>query len=559
MLLVLDREQDFFLRNDEGYLPRTRDDLAKLHERRRREAEKARDADDLAKAMSKGKLPERLTGHQEALIEALRGYAVHGEDLPRRQMARDLVERASPGTGDLQRACFELLVRCGVFGPDEPLDLHRAGIRPGFPDEALEEADGIAVAFTPQRRDREDLTGLEAVTIDDEGTMDRDDAVSLEVLESGYRLWVHIADGGALAPAGGAMDREADRRMVSLYLPECSIPMLPDSFTRGVGSLDPGEERLAISLSAELTRDGEVRSWRAARSIIRSAAALSYDEVVESLHSGGRWQEMLEGLHRVAAALARRRSEQGAVNIDQREMTVRVGASGEIVVKVRDRSAPGYEVVSELMILCNALLARFCSAEGLPAVYRSQRRPDLWDAPVLPGLDERAAQALARYNVGRRMEAAQVTTKALPHEGLGVDAYLQATSPLRRYLDLVIQRQIGRFLAEGKPLYTPKEVDSVAQRAQAQLKEMSQVETARRRYWFLKYLSSSRMPPDGPDTFEAVALHNDGRRNALLELLEFPFRARAALPKSVTAGQVVRLRLRGVDLWRKAGHFVHAP
>ena len=206
--------------------------------------------------MSAGRLPEAPSPHQESLIEALAGYAVHGEELPRRRVARELVEASSPAIRNLQRACFEMLVRAGVFEQDEPLELRRAGIRADFPPEAPEEARTAAAAFAPRGAGREDLTHLDAVTIDDEETTDRDDALSLEALESGCRLGVHIADAGALAPRAGPVDREADRRMASLYLPERTIPMLPDALTRGAGSLDPGEERMAISLLAELTYEG---------------------------------------------------------------------------------------------------------------------------------------------------------------------------------------------------------------------------------------------------------------------------------------------------------------
>ena len=559
LLLCLERASDLFLSGTGKYRPRTREELANLLERRRREAENAREAQALVEAMSAGRLPEAMSVHQDSLLDALVGYAVHGEELPRRRVARELVEASSPAIRDLQRACFEMLVSTGVFDADESLELRRAGIRSDFPSEALEEGRAVAAVFAPSGSDREDLTHLDAVTIDDEETADRDDALSLEVFESGYRLGVHIADAGALVPRGGPMDLEADRRMASLYLPERTIPMLPDTLTRGAGSLDPGEERTAVSLLADVTQEGDVTRWSVVPSTIRSAAALSYDEVDGLLQTGGPRRPTMEGLHRLAGALRRKREARGAVNLDQPEMNVKVRATGEIEVSVRDRSAPANQIVAELMILCNSLLARFCSENGLPAVYRSQRRPDLSDVPDLSGADERAAPVMNRYNIARRMQAARVSTDPMAHEGLGVSAYLQATSPLRRYPDLVVQRQVGGFLASGKPVYEPGEVESVAHRAEVQIRELSRIEEGRRRHWFLKYLRGARLSPGGSDVFEAVVLDNGGRRNALLELLEFPFRVRAELPRSTAAGEVVTLRLQGVDLWRRVGLFVHAP
>ena len=201
LLLCLERATDLFVSGTGKYRPRTREDLASLLARRRREAENARDARELVEAMSAGRLPDPASPHQESLIEVLVGYAVHGEELPRRQAARELVQASSPTTRDLQRACFEMLVGAGVFDADEPLELRRAGIRPDFPPKALEEARTTAATASPRGPGREDLTYLDTFTIDDEETADRDDALSLETLESGYRLGVHIARcGGARAP-----------------------------------------------------------------------------------------------------------------------------------------------------------------------------------------------------------------------------------------------------------------------------------------------------------------------------------------------------------------------
>ena len=177
----------------------------------------------------------------------------------------------------------------------------------------------------------------------------------------------------------------------------------------------------------------------------------------------------------------------------------------------------------------------------------------------MSGFDERAAPVMRRNSIVRRMQAARVSTEPMAHDGLGVSAYLQATSPLRRYPDLVVQRQVGGFLASGKPVYALGEVESVAQRADVQTRELSRIEEGRRRYWFLKYLEGERIASAGSDRFEAVVLDTGGRRTALLELLEFPFRPRAELPKTVDAGEIVTLRLQGVDLWRRVGLFVHAP
>ena len=160
----------------------------------------------------------------------------------------------------------------------------------------------------------------------------------------------------------------------------------------------------------------------------------------------------------------------------------------------------------------------------------------------------------------RRLRRAEVSTVPRAHSGLGLPVYVHATSPLRRYPDLILQRQIGHFLSTGEPLYSTEEVASVAQRAEVQLPELSRIEEQRRRYWFLRFLKQrleGDRDADEETLFDAVVLDNPARRPALLELADYPFRFRAELPASFVLGGTVTLKLHGVDLWRRTGQFVH--
>ena len=554
--LHLDRHTDYFVRTADGYAARTAEAVDEIRTRRRREAEYASDADALMEALRQGRLPDPPTKSQEAQLRHLREYAVHGDDYARGHAARDLLERAVIGSGDVQRRCFELLAAAGVLSPDEPLELARADIPLAHPADSLAEAD--AVAREPARpAEAADLTGLGVFTVDNAGTEERDDALSFDAGGGPtFRVGVHIAYAGLLVPRGGAMDREADRRMATLYLPERRIDMLPPAFSLGVGSLDPDEDRYALSLSVELSETGEPVSWELKPSVVRSTAALSYEDADQVLgdeaHSA---HSALAGLERAARALRARREEAGAVTLDQPEMSISVDERGRVQVTVTRRDSTARQLVAEMAILYNVLAAELCRAEGIPAVYRVQTAPDLSDIADYP-------EPLRRYQAARRLFPADLDSEPGPHGGLGVPVYLQATSPLRRYPDLIMQRQIAHYLATGKHLYTPEEIASVMQRAEVQLRELSRIEGARRRYWFLKYLQGSVLDaPDSSDVsreFEAVVLENEPHRRALLELAEYPFRMRAELPRQAEPGDRVALELRDVDLWRRLAHFVHA-
>jgi len=568
LVIQLDRSPDYFVYGKEGYTPRTRTAVEEIQTRRRREAENAEAAASLMQGLAEGRMPADISRHQAALLDNLRGYVVHGDDYPRAAAARGLLEPLADGARDLQRRSFELLVGAGVFSADEPLEVHRAGVRTRYPGDALDEAAGIDLEGLVGATGRRDLTALPTVTVDEAESEDRDDALSLVVDAGGdtpnssFHIGIHITDAGVLVPGGGAMDREADRRMATLYLPEGKIGMLPSELVSRTGSLEAGEARIGVSLLARVSASGEVLDWEVAPSIVRSQAALTYEEADRVLEDeADPWHLMLTSLCGVSDTLRRRRETAGAVIVPRSEMVIRIRSQGRVEVVVR-RSTPARELVAELMILCNSLLAEFCREAGVDAAYRSQVAPDLSDILA----DVRSGSGipdtpLVRHLVMKRLLPAELDIVPAPHGGLGVRAYIQATSPLRRFPDLVMQRQISHYLESGKALYSSEAVASVAQRAEVQLRELARLEEQRKRYWFLKYLEQSYLPETGPSReeglFSACVLENDSRRLALMELSRYPFRVRAELPRSCVPGDTVTLRLHGVDLWRRTAHFVH--
>ena len=562
MILHLDQGSDYFVQRDGHHLPRTQEDLEALRARRRREAENAEAAKTLMSALEAHTLPEPMSRLHESLMGHIRGFAVHGDEYTRSYAAHSLLRDASDGTRDLQRRAFDLLVGAGVFSVDESLELHRSEIEDEFPTAALDEAESIRDGANTDERERLDLTDLEIFTIDDADTRDRDDALSVERVDGGYRVGIHIADAGAIVPVDGEMNAEADRRMATLYIPERSIPMLPPAFVHNFGSLDPDQVRRAVSLLVSMDESGQVQDYVIKPSMIRSRAAISYVEADAAIaDESHRWHAALLPMSDLAQALLARREQAGAINVNREEMVIKVTSPTDIDVRVVARSTPARDLVSEMMVLCNSLMADFCKVREIPASYRSQSAPDVSDLDLF---DEegvlRPLTRLQRYRLMRRFAPAIISVTPTPHVGLGVDTYIQATSPLRRYPDLVMQRQISHYLTNGEPVYSADDISSVAKRAEVQMRELSRIEEARRRYWFLKFLMLTRLgAPEEADLFAAYVLENEPRRLASLDLDEYPFRVRAELPNTIEPGMTVTLKLTGVDLWRRQAYFLHVP
>ncbi len=575
LLLCLDRDSLYFEDGKAGYTPRAPSAVEETLSRRRRQAQQAAEADDLLACLERGELPPTLTAHQQMLVSSIREFAAHGDDYTRSALVKSLLDKMERKSGNLQRLAFDSLVSCGALASDEPIELLRDDIAEAFSDDALSAAESVSETELLDDPDRIDMTHLRPFTIDDADTQDRDDALSLELLDdtgatvdadtaAKYRLGVHITDAGALIPQGGVLDETADLRMASLYIPDRKIPMLPSAVSHNKGSLEAGMRRAALSLIADIEADGSVLRFEVKPSVIVSDRALSYDEantaITDATHD---YHATLSALHTLTEALKRQRELAGAVNIDRAEMLIKIVSPDDVQVRVVQRDSAARQMVAECMVLCNTLLASFCRDHDVPASYRSQQAPDLSElgADLPPGV-EIGDGALKQYLMLRRFAPAQSGNTAAPHGGLGVPAYIQATSPLRRYPDMVMQRQIAHYIRHGEPLYSVDDITSVAGRADVQLRAMGKLEDERRRYWLLKYfkLQMERAPDDdAAATFKATVLDNQPRRSALLELADYPFRVRARLPDNILPGATVTLRLHSVDLWEKRANFIHAP
>jgi len=296
-------------------------------------------------------------------------------------------------------------------------------------------------------------------------------------------------------------------------------------------------------------------------SVIMCHASLSYQDAENAIsNSDAPWHLMIDGLFRLSQRLHKKRKSAGGLTFNRPEMTIKVTKDGDINVGVSVDSSKARDMVAEFMILYNSVVAEFCKNNGLPAIYRTQRSnetncPEINDNEIA----NTSTDPLLRYLMMRRLPPAELNSSPSPHVGLGVSTYIQLTSPLRRYTDLVMQRQISYFLEKGKTLYSTEDMIQVMDRARIQLKDLTRIEEERKRYWFLKYLNKSFLcsPNVGSDLTKAVVLENQTGRSAILELQDYPFRIRAMLPIICTPGEIVDLRLMKVDLWRKVAHFVY--
>jgi exoribonuclease II len=513
----------FVRKGSSGWEPRSRAAVDEIEVQRERTA--ARDAGRrsavlaLKRAFAGGDWEPTGSPEERRYLAALEETAV--QDLDAADGARALAIQALEGAGIAcdrpAEGAFRLLRRVGRFASDdENLAIHRYGLRTAFSDEVVAAANEAA-RRSPSCDGRTDLTGLPVFTVDGPRTREIDDGLSISSLGGGgWRIGIHIADPSAFVAPGDPVDAEALARAVTHYFPDRRLPMLPEAISEGAASLVEGQDRPALSFLVDLDASGDVAAFEVHRSTVRSRARLTYDDADRAIATGsGPFAGQIRDLSRAAALREERRVASGAIRIATPEVDALVAADGRVALERTDPSSPGHRVVSEAMVLAGAVGARFCVERSLPAIYRRQPAPE---GPLPPpqgdGVDFVAARALRKA-----MRKGEISLQPGRHFALGLSAYAQVTSPLRRYQDLAVHRQIVAALLGRPPAYDVESLQRVAATTEASENHGRRAERAADRYWLLRYLEQRRDEPA-----EAIVVETVPRPVVLLieTLLEEP-------------------------------------
>ena len=290
-----------------------------------------------------------------------------------------------------------------------------------------------------------------------------------------------------------------------------------------------------------------MQSWELCRSLVRSACRLSYEEADAAVADPtAAYGEHLKTLSAVAEPLKEARLAAGALEMDRPEVKVRVDEAKSISVSVTPVPTPARRLVAEFMVLTNNCIGTYLRDRDIPAIYRSQDPVDMEDVP------DTSVDAVRQYHILRRIRPARLSTMSGLHALIGVEPYVQATSPLRRYTDLVNQRQLASTLDGDAPAYSMEAVKAILFRADATLRDLGRAENERQRYWILKFLARKL-----GDAFSAVVLDIRDRQ-CVVELETYLIRSNVYLRPGTTPGETVQLVLQEVDTWRQQAHFRQA-
>ena len=357
------------------------------------------------------------------------------------------------------------------------------GLKDEFDAMTQQEAEAVPPSVSRDMLEgRTDLRGINTFTIDGADAKDFDDAISLERLKGRgkkglLRVGVHIADVSYYVAEGTNLDKEALERATSVYLPGQVLPMLPESLSNGICSLVEGTVRLTLSAMIDITREGDVKSVKFKETVIQSDARLTYDQVqafadgTDRLPKGKRKLERdVKVLLDLTQNVRKKRIDNGALDFNFTEAKVDVNDEGELELTPVSSNA-ARQLIEELMLLANRLVAKELSNKDIPALFRVHEEPsqdklenleralgrlgytiDLSEAKpqdlqaVLKTVAGKPEAQLVNTLLLRSLKQARYSAENKGHFGLAFDNYLHFTSPIRRYPDLVVHRVLRAML-----------------------------------------------------------------------------------------------------------------
>ncbi|HXW60830.1 MAG TPA: VacB/RNase II family 3'-5' exoribonuclease, partial [Myxococcota bacterium] len=317
---------------------------------------------------------------------------------------------------------------------------------------------------------------------------DFDDAVYAEAKGKNIAVTVAIADVSHYVKIGSALDEEALERGTSIYYPGHCIPMLPEQLSNGLCSLKPKVPRLALAVTFEVGSKGGISHAQIREAVIESKARLTYNQV-QDFYDGKEQLSIPKAvgtsllfLQKAALLLRRHRERRGAIDFDITESVVALNDAGEPLAVHPQLRLESHRIIEDLMVATNEIVASFFENKKIPSVYRVHEPPNeeklenffktaqafgaikaSSKAKALSFTEPRALQAVMnQYQKSqfketlntlmlRAMMQARYSEKNLMHFGLASPAYLHFTSPIRRYADLIVHRQLRSVLFEKKP------------------------------------------------------------------------------------------------------------
>ncbi len=493
--------------------------------------------------------------------------------------------------GDSPSDCFQMLIDLGVVKPETNPCILRYDEPLLFSPEVLGEVGRLQARpeHDDDERTRVDLTQQAVLTIDAATATEIDDAVGLHVDARG-RTWlhVHVADVVRLVRPKSPVDAFASRRAVSVFLPETHFPMLPQALSAASLSIVPGRATHTLTFAARLDDRGAVVERDVFPSRVQNVCKVSYN-TADAVLAGSRPPGVQLSLqHEVALreisvlAIRRRamREARGAVTTQVPEPEMRIRGKKVFVSREDRNQSPSRQLIEECMILGGQVAAEFARDNNVPIPYRvqSKREASRGAAAPLRRLAERSPepQLLMALLEIEQHGAAFMDVAPGPHYSMGMEAYTQVTSPIRRYTDLMVAHQLKAHLRSHPLPFSSWDILNFRSQHETTVRRVEQLQNNSTRYWLLRHMSSDEFKAKNADGLAALVLSRPGASAMAMAggnahqvvkstvssyeqgdmisvfLMDLCFRGTFKLPawRSVSVGDVVKLRVTKIDCMR---------
>eukprot|EP01112_Ceratiomyxa_fruticulosa_P015603 TRINITY_DN4603_c0_g2_i1.p1 TRINITY_DN4603_c0_g2~~TRINITY_DN4603_c0_g2_i1.p1 ORF type:complete len:972 (-),score=196.79 TRINITY_DN4603_c0_g2_i1:127-3042(-) len=453
----------------------------------------------------------------------------------------------------------EALVKIGAIDPHQNIFRMKAEfdaeIKFDFPKKLDKATNSLLEKFsiqdTSKFEGREDMRDHTIFTIDSIDTVEIDDGVS--ITDDGW-FHVHIADPTKWFKPHSDLDIVARHRATSIYLPEAKISMLPLHVSKDVFSILPDRVSYALTFSMKLAKDGHIEEWKIAPSVVQNIRKLDYidvDCVLDNQYNPylkltDKEKDMLRRLYECAVKHNEWRKLQGAFSVNLPEVKIEIYENGkQVKIDTVDQNTKSRMLVSEMMLMCGQCASFFGIQNDIPLPYRFQTAPELSDQ-VQDYLKTLPENTLPFHQV-RFLSAASVSTSPQRHHGVGVDSYVQASSPIRRYGDLLAHFQIKAFLRKRDPPFTLRDMKKIVPAMVDVYKNIKDLQRFSENFWTLRYLHQQ-----GQQMYKALVLGVDPDFGKLsLFLPDVAYRLKMPIPLNTTLapGQYILLQILKVNLY----------
>ena len=383
-----------------------------------------------------------------------------------------------PKNGSPEGRIVEVLGNKNDFNVDVLSIIRSYGLKDNFSKKTKKEAVFIEKEVDiSKQNDRKDLRDLFTVTIDGRDSKDFDDAISIEKDEEDFILYVHIADVSHYVKENSEIDKEAYQRGNSTYLYNIVLPMLPEELSNGICSLNPNENRLALSLKMRINKLGKVVDYKIYKSIIKSNYRLVYDDVNDYLDNKDKVYddeiliEKLELFDNLYKILKNKREKRGSIDFNFTESQIDVNEKGDVLnISIFERGSAN-KMIEEFMLVSNETIASLFAYMDFPSLYRIHEKPkdekvesfknilntlgynikgkelhpkDFQE--ILKEVSGKDDESLVNMLMLRTMRKAKYANYRDIHFGLATKYYTHFTAPIRRYPDLIVHRLVKDFV-----------------------------------------------------------------------------------------------------------------